>query len=138
MKNVFKTAPAVLFLAGCVFFSACRERAGKEPTEPRAALASLRSALQAYHNDHAMQLPRSLDALTTRGQYLKDIPYIQLPGHKTTNAVIYIESGAIEAKDLTDTGGFAYYYSEKYPKTWGTVVINCTHDGSQGIPIYSY
>ena len=131
MKNFIKLA--VLPLLGAALLAGC----GKQPG-PREHLSAVRSALQVYYGDNEGKFPDTLAELTKNGKYLLELPKVDLPGHRASNAVKYISGPTLSPKNLTDEGGYAYYNSDKYPDTKGAVVLNCTHANKKGAPVHSY
>jgi len=135
-KNIIKFSA----LSACLCLSACgKKKAPQEEIDPaKAALTVVRAALQGYYGDHEGKFPAALDELTKDGKYLAVLPKVKLPGHAESSAVLYVTAPAVNARDLTDAGGYAYYGSDKYPDTKGTLVLNCTHADKKGSPEYLY
>ncbi|MCG2727021.1 MAG: WG repeat-containing protein [Elusimicrobia bacterium] len=100
-----------------------RERIGAA----KGVLSAIRSALQVFYGDNEGIFPSKIEELTKDGKYLNEIPYIHLPGHPRTNAVKYINSGEVPYKNFSDSGGYIYHSSSKYPNTWGDIYLDCTH-----------
>lgn len=136
MKNHLRLA---VLLVAAAALAACGKKteAEKLPAEYR-ALAQVRAAVQAYYNDHEGKFPDSLEELTKDGRYLKELPKAPLAKHRDVNTVINVAAAALDAKHLTDAGGYAYYNSDKYPDTRGAVLLNCTHADKKGAPVHSY
>lgn len=128
---------AVLVLTAAAL-AACGKKPQAEKLDPAyLALAQVRAAVQAYYNAHEGKFPDSLEELVKAG-YLKELPAVPLAKHRDTAAVIRVSGPALDARHLTDAGGYAYYNSDKYPDTRGAVVINCTHADKKGAPVHSY
>lgn len=138
MNTYVRLAAAALIFSGAASLSSCGKRPAEEKDRTYAPLSAIRTALQAYYGDHEGRFPDSLAELTKDGKYLKELPKADLPRHSDSNAVIYVSGPALDPKNLTDAGGYAYYNSDKYPDTKGAVVFNCTHANKKGAPIYSY
>jgi hypothetical protein len=138
MKNIKNIAIGLSLLAAvCACLTACRKPAEKVD-ESKVRLAAVRSAVQAYYGDHEGQFPATLDELLKDGKYLKALPELELPGHMASAKVKNVAAPEVAPANLDDAGGYAYYNSPKYPDTFGTVVINCTHKGADGAPLSSY
>ncbi|GEM_PF-5671553 len=131
-----------IYLAAGLAAAAALASCAKEPADlwagPRQNLASVRSALQVYYGDQEGAFPEKLDALTKDGKYLQEIPKLKLPWHPESAAILYVEAKAVDAKLITDAGGYIYFYSKKYPAMQGTLIINCAHEFKKGEPLYLY
>lgn len=139
MKNMLKLSVGLLVLASTAGLTACKKPPAQEkPSGPPAELTAVRSAIRAYYGDNEGKYPASLTELVGEGKYLKELPKIKIPGHPASDAVKYIQAKELSPENLDDTGGFAYYNSEKYPDTMGALVLNCKHKNDKGIPEYSY
>lgn len=101
-------------------------------SQTKGHLGAIRSALVIYYSDTEGKIPKTLNELTVNGQYLKEIPKIEIPrnsenpGHPLSDAVTY---GKFEA-GVTDEGGWFYDNSED--TVGGKIAINCTHKDSRG------
>lgn len=140
MKNMFKLSAGILIVAAAAGLTACKKPAApvEKPDAPPAELTAVRNAIQAYYGDHEGKYPATLAELAGEGKYLKEVPAVKLPDHAASNAVKYIQARELSPENLDDAGGFAYYNSEKYPDTFGAVVLNCRHKSGKGVPEYSY
>ena len=127
MRNKIADTVKISALSACICLSACGKKPVEEVDLAKTSLGAVRSALQVYYADHEGKFPGTLTELALDGRYLKAIPEVKLPGHPATSAVIYIAAPSVNPKSLTDSGGFAYYNSDKYPDTKGIVLLNCTH-----------
>jgi hypothetical protein len=83
-------------------------------------LASLRSALKAYADEHKGAHPAELSALADGGRYLTDIPKVRPPGYHEASAAVTLGTTP------TDAGGWLYDPAR------GEVRVNCTHAGMKG------
>ena len=139
MKTYLRLAAGALLFTSAAALTSCGKHTEKDPLDgPRSSLSQIRSALQIYYGEHEGKFPDTLEELTRDGKYLKELPQANLPRHRSSNAVIYLSGPALDAKGLTDAGGYAYYNSDKYPDTKGAVVLNCTHADKKGAPVHSY
>lgn len=94
-------------------------------------LGALRSALSIYYGDLEGVYPRSLDALTVNGKYLKDIPDAKVPGaHQASSSVLL-------GKTPDDAGGWLYNNVQGDANV-GNVMVNCTHTDYKGSTWVSY
>lgn len=89
-------------------------------------LAVLRSAVNIYYTGNEGTYP--IDNLTSLiPEYIREIPYTKLlPYHSDSNSV---KTGT--TADIDDTGGWLYY-DDSIDTDWGTVIVNCTHNNSEG------
>lgn len=133
---------ALLFAAGFLsltcLLGGCNEHFVDTGADNKGKLSSVRSALQIYYGDHAGIFPDGLGELTKDSKYFKELPKLKLPEHPATNEVLYLDSQSMAPKLLTDTGGYVYFNSKKYPQTFGNIAINCTHELKKGEPAYSW
>jgi len=111
----------------------------KELDYVKQLLFSFRSAIQVFYGDHEGVFPTKMEELMEDHKYLNidEMPYIKLLGHAKTNSLRYIYSSTESPKDLTDSGGYVYYASPKYPGTWGSFKLDCTHKNN-GKFVYEY
>jgi hypothetical protein len=130
-KPLFLVCGAAAQLCGC----------GEKKFDSRGNLghlSSVRSALQVYYGDTEGLFPDRLDPLTVNAKYLAELPKLKLPGHRETNDVLYLSGPAVDPAKLTDTGGYAYYNGKGDTVTYGTLILNCTHQNEKGQFWYSY
>ncbi len=93
----------------------------------KGSLSSVRSALQVYYGDNEGWFPTdTLASLTAGAKYMNEIPQAKLPttGHADTNAVVVALADA--------SAGWLYLNDRTVPNTWGTFVVNCTHEDIKG------
>jgi len=126
------------FLSLVCLLGGCNEHFVDMGSGNRGKLSSVRSALQVYYGDNNGMFPDRLEELTKDSKYLSELPKLKIPGHSETNEVLYLDSPVIDPKLLTDTGGYVYFNSKKYPQIWGNVSVNCTHEDIKGESAYSW
>ncbi|MFC1679697.1 hypothetical protein ACFL2T_05755 [Elusimicrobiota bacterium] len=102
-------------------------------------LGDIRQALVRYRRDND-GYPRKPKALTKGGKYMTSIPYATLSQHERTRSVRVLKKVADQA-DLTsrleDSGKWLYVGDEESP-LFGTLIIDCTHKDSRGMPWSGY
>jgi hypothetical protein len=99
----------------------------------RGNLGSIRSALNIYIVDHDGSLPRALAELPPK--YLDRLPAAFTRPHGEVAGMSIIDSAAYEAAKLPDSGGWAFIVSG--PSS-GTVIVDCVHNDTRGVPYISY
>jgi len=96
----------------------------------RGAAGSVRSAIGIYYGDNSAFPTDDLSCLTEAKRYIDNLPVVKLPGtvHPENR---HVSVGASTAAAITDTGGWAYVNDPDSP-SYGTLLINCTHEDSKG------
>jgi general secretion pathway protein G len=96
----------------------------------RGSLTALRSALNIYYGDNTLYPSDDLASLTANKKYVDNLPVVKLPGttHPDNRRV---NVGASTATAVDDTGGWAYVNDPASP-SFGTLLVNCTHEDSKG------
>lgn len=107
-------------------------------TEARSSLNSLRSEIQVYYGDHNGVFPAKLEVLTENQKYLKEIPFINLPGHARTNSVKYLSTEKLYPELLTDSGGWVYFNSKRDSETSGMIMFDCIHKDETGKSLWDF
>jgi hypothetical protein len=106
----------------------------------KGALAAVRAALSIFYGDSEGQYPVDLRQLTENGKYLKELPPIEVAGHPR-GAKIRLLTRVKDQFDLEsqlDDSGQWLYVSDRNSSLYGTIVIDCTHEDSRGVPWYRY
>ncbi len=99
----------------------------------RGTVSTIRSALNIYIGDHDGAIPRDLDALVPK--YIERFPAAFTRPHGEVTGMRNIDSAAYEAARLPDSGGWAFVSSG--PSS-GTVIVDCVHSDTRGVPYISY
>ncbi|HAH07732.1 MAG TPA: hypothetical protein DCM05_14625 [Elusimicrobia bacterium] len=106
----------------------------------KGALGSVRAALAVFSGDSEGRYPVDLRQLTENGKFLKALPEIEVAGH-ARGAKVRLLTRVRDQFDLEgqleDSGGWLYVADRDSP-LYGTVVIDCTHEDSRGVPWYRY
>lgn len=106
----------------------------------KGALSAVRSALSVFFGDSEGLYPVDLRQLTEGGKYLKELPSVETGGHPRSSKVRLLtrvrDQYDLEGQ-LEDSGGWLYVADRDSP-LFGTVVIDCTHEDSRGVPWYRY
>ena len=101
-------------------------------------VVSMRNKLSIFYGDHEGKYPERLENLVPK--YLSEIPSIQVAGHgKTTHITLsnaVLNSTEDIAKFITDSGDWIYFSNPD--SHYGGVMINCSHRGITGKPLYDY
>ncbi|MFA5974754.1 MAG: prepilin-type N-terminal cleavage/methylation domain-containing protein [Elusimicrobiota bacterium] len=103
-------------------------------------LGSIRSALSIYYGDNEGVYPvaaASLAVLTTAQKYMQSIPSATLP--RTTNNGAGHGTSAAVVNTLGDAGGWYYNNDNSATSTtYGSLVVNCSHNDLKSSPWTSY
>lgn len=118
--------------------------AGEKPApreeEASGGLAALRAAVFMYYRDSEGVYPPDLKTLAENGRYMAAIPSLEVGGHGRT-ASVRVLARVRDQEDLgsqvADTGGWLYVADPSSPNA-GTVLIDCTHLGPEGVQWYKY
>ena len=92
----------------------------------KAALSSVRSAIQVYYGDSEGWFPTdTLACLTLNSKYIAEIPLAKTPGTG------HGDSSTVKGNAITDAPGWAYGNSST-SNSWGDFLVNCTHEDIKG------
>ena len=106
----------------------------------KGSLGAVRSALAIYYGDLEGRYPESLDMLTVNMKYLREVPALEIGGHKRTTMVTRLRNVRSQAEleaQLKDTGGWGYVSDPDSP-LFGTLIIDCRHNDERGMPWFKY
>lgn len=92
-------------------------------------LGAMKTALKVYYVDHEGDFPADLDALVPR--YIGEVPKAHPAPHHPASKAVRVGATLPEAVD--DSGGWSYINGPG-DSLQGTILVNCTHDGSKGEP----
>jgi len=120
---------------------AAREKAIEEKERTGAALQTLRAfraALQVSYGQNGGKYPKSPAEMV--GVNITAVPELYLPGHERTNKLTVINSRKYDkdaTKAVTDSGGWLYF-SDPASVNYGLLLLDCSHDGPDGMPFSGY
>ena len=103
----------------------------------KGSLGAVRSAISVYYGDMEGMYPQdTLACLTANsGKYIATLPLAKTPPMHADSSAVSAASGTLS---LTDAGGGAYGNVSADVTTWGTLVVNCTHNDGKGNKWTSY
>lgn len=113
-------------------------RSGRKEGGAKGSLGALRSALSIYYGDKEGKYPSDPQDLIPK--YLTKFPTLDMPHHKPTSAVRAIKGvGTMEElKARLEDSGQWLMVVDPQSKINGTVLIDCTHKDSRGVPWHTF
>ncbi len=120
---------------------AAREKAIEDKERTGAALDTLRSfraALQVSYGQNGGKYPKSPAEMVSVN--ITAVPELYLPGHERTNRITVITSRKHDkdaSKAVTDSGGWLYF-SDPASVNYGLLLLDCSHDGPDGMKFFEY